>query len=100
VGAELADGADLDRPPGAVSHVARNRVLWTLSAPEFAEWAPRAWASDEFTWGVWHLPEAEVRALPDLAGKDVVELGCGTAYVSAWARRWPSEAIWVARKRP
>ena len=26
-------------------------------------------------------------ALPDVAGKDVVELGCGTAYLSAWLAR-------------
>ena len=31
------------------------------------------------------IPEAEVGLLPaDLAGRDAVELGCGTAYVSAW----------------
>jgi len=28
-----------------------------------------------------------VRLLPDVAGRDVVELGCGTAYVSAWLTR-------------
>jgi SAM-dependent methyltransferase len=28
-----------------------------------------------------------VRALPELAGKDVVELGCGTAYLGAWIKR-------------
>ena len=30
------------------------------------------------------FPRAQVGALPDVDGKDVVELGCGTAYVSAW----------------
>ncbi|MEO8291305.1 MAG: class I SAM-dependent methyltransferase [Gaiellaceae bacterium] len=67
-----------------MSHVERNRTVWTEYAPEFAEWAPRAWASDEFTWGVWHVPESELRALPDVAGKDTIELGCGTGYISAW----------------
>jgi SAM-dependent methyltransferase len=28
-----------------------------------------------------------VNVLPDVAGKDVVELGCGTAYVGAWLKR-------------
>ena len=32
-------------------------------------------------------PESEVRMLPALAGKDVVELGCGTAYFGAWLKR-------------
>jgi SAM-dependent methyltransferase len=36
---------------------------------------------------MFHVPEAEVGALPDVAGLDVVELGCGTAYVSAWLAR-------------
>jgi SAM-dependent methyltransferase len=28
-----------------------------------------------------------VKVLPDVRGKDVVELGCGTAYVGAWLKR-------------
>jgi len=36
---------------------------------------------------VWHKPESEIKVLPDVRGKDVVELGCGTAYVSAWLKR-------------
>ncbi len=48
---------------------------------------PRDWARDEIAWGVWHVPESELRLLPDLDGLDVVELGCGTGYVSAWLAR-------------
>ena len=34
------------------------------------------------------IPESEVGLLPaDLAGRDAIELGCGTAYVSAWLAR-------------
>ena len=36
---------------------------------------------------MWSNPESEVRALPPLGGKDVIELGCGTAYFSAWIKR-------------
>jgi SAM-dependent methyltransferase len=87
VGAAMADGADLDRPQGTMSHVERNRLVWTEAAPEYGERAPRAWASGEFTWGVWHVPDAELQALPDVAGMDTIELGCGTAYISAWLAR-------------
>ena len=38
----------------------------------------------QVSWGIWNVPETQVDVLPDVAGKDVVELGCGTAYVSAW----------------
>lgn len=69
-----------------MSHVERNRTVWTEFAPDFAEWAPRAWAG-EFEWGVWHVPESELGALPDVAGMDTIELGCGTAYISAWLAR-------------
>ncbi|HEY2475878.1 MAG TPA: class I SAM-dependent methyltransferase [Candidatus Cybelea sp.] len=30
-------------------------------------------------WGVWSIPEAELQILGDVAGKDMLELGCGGA---------------------
>ena len=41
----------------------------------------------EPTWGVWHQTEARIRALPDVRGLDVIELGCGTAYFGAWLKK-------------
>jgi SAM-dependent methyltransferase len=95
MGAELADGTDVDRPQGSMSHVERNRTVWTEFAPEFAEWAPRAWASDDFTWGVWNVSDAELRALPEVAGMDTIELGCGTGYISAWLARRGARPVGV-----
>ena len=59
------------------------------SAPEYVEAAERAWATDQPYWGIWGVPESDVGALDgiELAGTDVVELGCGTAYWSAWLAR-------------
>ena len=68
-------------------HVARNRTAWDRFASEYVEPGRRAWASDEPCWGIWRTPERELGVLPDVAGKDVVELGCGTAYWSAWLAR-------------
>ena len=76
-------------------HARRNREVWTGYAPSYAESAARNWAQEEITWGVWHVPESELRALPDVAGKDVVELGCGTAYVSAWLARRGARPVGV-----
>src|SRR6266536_5332672 len=56
-------------------------------APAYAERAPRNWAREEITWGIWNIPESRVAALGEVAGLDVVELGCGTAYFSAWLAR-------------
>lgn len=78
-----------------MSHVERNRAYWTGLAPEYAEAARRNWARPEPDWGVWHVPESELRALPDVAGKDVVELGCGTAYFSAWLARKGARPVGV-----
>jgi SAM-dependent methyltransferase len=70
-----------------MSHQEVNREYWAGQAPDYAEAARRYWAEAEPSWGIWKLPEAEVRALPDVAGLDAIELGCGTAYFSAWLAR-------------
>jgi SAM-dependent methyltransferase len=76
-------------------YVDANRAYWTAQAPRYAEAAERAWAKPDPDWGVWRIPEAEVRALPALAGRDVVELGCGTAYFSAWLARRGARPVGV-----
>ncbi len=68
-------------------HVLRNRLAWNSFSAEYAARAPRAWSKEEAEWGIWHIPEGEVGLLSDVEGKDVLENGCGTAYVSAWAAR-------------
>jgi SAM-dependent methyltransferase len=69
-------------------HVRKNRAKWDDLAKDYAAAGERAWARDEPGWGIWHAPEAELRLLPaDLNGKDAIELGCGTAYVSSWLSR-------------
>jgi SAM-dependent methyltransferase len=68
-------------------YVANNRVAWTVANAEYTDAAAReAWGRD-IGWGMWHIPERELRALPEVAGKDIVELGCGTAYFGAWLKR-------------
>lgn len=69
-------------------HVARNRAYWDeVNAPLYAAPGRRSWAREDITWGIFGVPETDLQALPDVAGKDVIELGCGTAYVSAWLAR-------------
>jgi SAM-dependent methyltransferase len=66
-------------------YVARNREAWDRMAVDYVATGLRNWASDEVTWGIFDVPEAQIGMLPhDLAGMDAVELGCGTGYVSAW----------------
>jgi SAM-dependent methyltransferase len=69
-------------------HVQRNRSAWDGWAHEYVDAGRRNWASDVPTWGIWDIPEAQAGMLPpDCEGLDAVELGCGTAYVSAWLGR-------------
>jgi SAM-dependent methyltransferase len=65
----------------------RNREVWTKANAEYTDRrAADAWAKEEIDWGMFSVPESEVGALRDveLGGRDVVELGCGTAYFGAW----------------
>jgi SAM-dependent methyltransferase len=65
----------------------RNRAAWDLWAREYVRAGERAWATPEPYWGIWGIPERELAVLPDVADKDVLELGCGTAYFSSWLAR-------------
>ena len=81
-----------------LSAAERNRELWTRTNAEYThEQGRRAWAQAEISWGIWSLPEREVGALAgiELDGTDVIELGCGTAYVSAWLARGGARPVGV-----
>ena len=77
-------------------HAVRNREVWTKANAEYTDAkATEAWAQEEITWGMFSVPEAEVGVLGDVAGLDVVELGCGTAYFSAWLARRGARVVGV-----
>ena len=74
----------------------RNREIWTQENAEYnGPKALDAWRQEEIRWGVFQVPEPEVGALPDVADKDVVELGCGTAYFSAWLAKLGARPVGV-----
>jgi SAM-dependent methyltransferase len=86
----INDGAELPE------HVRRNRAHWDARAADYEGPGESAWARNEPTWGIWRVPESKLRVLPeDLAGKDVIELGCGTAYVSAWLARRGARVVGI-----
>ena len=79
----------------AADYVRVNREYWSGQASWYAERAPRNWASEP-RWGLWGVPEAELHLLPaNVDGLDVVELGCGTAYVSAWLARLGARPVGI-----
>jgi SAM-dependent methyltransferase len=77
-------------------HVRRNRAAWDKWAREYAGPGETAWARQDPVWGIWGIPERGLDLLPpDLAGKDAIELGCGTAYVSAWMARRGARVVGI-----
>ncbi len=81
--------------PDLPEHVATNRAFWTTEAAAYVGPARRSWDATEPRWGIWGVPESAARILPDVAGLDTIELGCGTAYVSAWLARRGARPVGV-----
>ena len=70
------------------AHVKANRQLWDDTADQWVGPGERSWASAEPYWGIWQLPESDLKLLPvNMSGMQTIELGCGTGYVSAWMAR-------------
>jgi SAM-dependent methyltransferase len=77
-------------------HVLQNREAWDAMAPGYVERGHHAWSTNEVSWGIFSVPEEDLHLLPDdLAGKDTIELGCGTAYVSSWLARRGTRPVGV-----
>lgn len=83
------DGWSIDLGPegAARSSLVANRWEWDGNAPSYEAPGRRAFTPEGRAnprWGCWNVPEAEVGMLRHVAGADVVELGCGTGYVSTY----------------
>jgi SAM-dependent methyltransferase len=77
------DAAVDDHP----DYVQANRETWNAQADRYAEAGRLRW-DEEPTWGIWNIPESDIQLLPAaVEGRDTIELGCGTGYVSAWLAR-------------
>jgi SAM-dependent methyltransferase len=77
-------------------YVARNVENWTEANEQYTGPNARAaWSKEELSYGVFGVPESSVKVLDDVAGLDVLDLGCGTAYVSAWLMRQGARPVGV-----
>ncbi len=56
-----------------------NRESWDAASDEYQERHREFIGQAEPRWGMWQLPESELQILGDVAGKDVLEYGCGAA---------------------
>ena len=61
-------------------HAALNRRVWDEQSDEYQErHAEQLEKSGGAAWGVWQIPESELKVLGEVAGRDVLEFGCGAA---------------------
>ncbi len=76
-------------------HVRANRAYWDACADEWIASGERDW-TEAPSWGCWRIPESQLQLLPeDMRGMTAIELGCGTAYVSAWMVRRGAAVVGV-----
>lgn len=81
---------------GPLDYVPANARWWDERHDEQASMARRHWVDDEPTWGIFGIPESDVGLLPAVVdGIAVAELGCGTAYVSAWLAKRGARPVGV-----
>src|SRR3989304_5145130 len=77
-------------------YAARNRAHWNAASARYqAEQGRQLRDSGGLAWGVWQIPEAELRILGDVAGRTTLELGCGAAQWSIGLERVGAVAIGV-----
>lgn len=66
--------------PGLTPDAVRNRAMWDAYSDEYqAKHAEVLDKTGGLTWGSSETPESALQVLGDVAGKDVLELGCGAA---------------------
>lgn len=67
-------------PATLSAHAASNRAMWESYSDEYqAKHGGDLAASGGFAWGTTQIPESELRVLDDVAGRDILEFGCGAA---------------------
>jgi len=57
----------------------RNRAYWDRTSDDYQARHAAFIGQAEPRWGIWQIPDSELDILGDVAGLDVLELGCGAA---------------------
>jgi SAM-dependent methyltransferase len=66
--------------PDLTDHERQNQASWDADADDYqARHGPDLAASGGLAWGTTQVSESELRVLGDVAGRDVLEFGCGAA---------------------
>jgi ubiquinone/menaquinone biosynthesis C-methylase UbiE len=66
--------------PQLPEHVRKNKAMWEANSNAYEQAHARALGGENaLTWGLWRIPEADLNVLGEVAGKDILEFGCGAA---------------------
>ena len=80
----------------SLAYIKANADAWEARRDDQLALARQQWSAAEPAWGIFVVPESDVRLLPShLDGARTLELGCGTAYVSAWLARRGARPVGV-----
>jgi SAM-dependent methyltransferase len=79
-----AAGGVARRPAGPAESVRANRRWWDAAAPAYLAEHGSDLGDADFLWCPEGLREAEAHLLGDVAGRRVLEIGCGSAPCSRW----------------
>ncbi len=61
-------------------HSRKNRAMWEGSSDSYEQRHALALSGEKaMAWGMWRIPEEELHVLAEVAGKDILEVGCGAA---------------------
>ena len=61
------EGPSIPPPGSRPDHIGLNRAAWDQWADEYVEPGSRNWSTDEPTWGIFGVPESQLRVLPPAA---------------------------------
>ena len=78
---------------GAAESVRANRRWWDHEAAGYLAEHGALLGDDDFVWGPEGLREADAELLGDVAGVDVLEVGCGAAQCSRWLAARGARAV-------
>jgi SAM-dependent methyltransferase len=88
-----APGGVALRPAGTAESVRANRRWWDAAAPAYLAEHGSDLGDVDFLWCPEGLRESEAHLLGDVAGRRVVEVGCGSAPCARWLRREGADAV-------
>jgi SAM-dependent methyltransferase len=70
-----------------MSHTDANRAYWDDRSDAYVAEVWERYKDPKLCWGLFRIAESELRMLGDVAGKDVLDFGCGAAYQSCRVAR-------------